>query len=50
MKRKKDCLIKFDSSIDEQEVQTKIFNYFDNVESIEHIDFWDQGLLKNENY
>lgn len=40
----------FDSDIDEKEIKTKIFNYFDNIESIEHIDFWDQGLLKNENY
>lgn len=48
-KQKIDRLFAFESSINEQEIKKYIFTYFDNVESVEYIDYWDQGLLKNKN-
>ena len=49
-KNKINRLFAFDSRFDEKEIETKIFNYFHGVESVERIDFWSEGLIKNENY
>lgn len=43
-------LIVIDSDLDEKDVKTYVLNYFNNVDSIETIDLWHQGLLKNDNY
>ena len=45
-----DKLIAFDCSIDRKDIETSIYTYFNNVISIEHIDYWDDGLLKNKNF
>ncbi|TYV75311.1 hypothetical protein FZ061_10440 [Listeria monocytogenes] len=49
-KKKIERLIALDSNIEEIDVEASIFKYFNNVVSIETIDLWQEGLLKNQNY
>ncbi|AQP77349.1 hypothetical protein EG888_14765 [Listeria monocytogenes] len=49
-KKKIERVIALESDIEEIDVETTLLKYFNNVVSIETIDLWQEGLLKNQNY